>query len=120
MGRVENAKSLAVELGCKIGSLPTIYLDLPFGAKHNSLEVCDGVEERFRRRLRSLEKAVHFQSWKAYSYNKHPILHGHYIMSLFLLPKSVKFRLGKFKETFYGKETNYKRKYTWLNGTLSA
>ena len=51
MRRVENAESLAVELGCKIGSLPTVYLGLPLGAKRNSLEVWDGVEERFRRRL---------------------------------------------------------------------
>ena len=36
VGRVENAESLPAELGCKIGSLPTIYLGLPVGAKHNS------------------------------------------------------------------------------------
>ena len=39
VGRVENVDSMAAELDCKIGSLPTDYLGLPLGAKHNSLEV---------------------------------------------------------------------------------
>ena len=33
MGRGENMESLVLELGCKIGSLPTEYLGLPLGAK---------------------------------------------------------------------------------------
>ena len=36
MGSVENLESLALKLGCKVGSLPTTYLGLPLGAKHNS------------------------------------------------------------------------------------
>ena len=51
MGRVDNAERLATELGCKIGLLPTYYLGMPLGVKHNSLEVWDGVKERFRSRL---------------------------------------------------------------------
>ena len=51
VGRVENPKILALELGCDVGSLPTTYLGLPLGAKHNSQRVWDGVEERFRKRL---------------------------------------------------------------------
>ena len=38
VGRVENSENLAAELGCKIGSLPTVYLGLPIGAKHNSFQ----------------------------------------------------------------------------------
>ena len=37
VGRVENSENLAAELGCKIGSLPTVYLGLPLGAKNSSL-----------------------------------------------------------------------------------
>ena len=33
VGRVENEENLALELGCKIGSLPAEYLGLPLGAK---------------------------------------------------------------------------------------
>ena len=51
VGRVENLEELAKELGCISGSLPTTYLGLPLGAKHNSTTVWDGVEERFKKRL---------------------------------------------------------------------
>ncbi|KAJ9690749.1 hypothetical protein PVL29_013085 [Vitis rotundifolia] len=46
VGKVENAELLAAELGCKVGSLPSIYLGLPLGASHKSMTVWDGVEER--------------------------------------------------------------------------
>ena len=51
VGRVENAKLLAVELGCKVGSLPSTYLGLPLGALHKSVMVWDGVEKRMQKRL---------------------------------------------------------------------
>ena len=47
IGPVTNTEELASELGCKIGSLPTYYLGLPLGAKHNALSVWDLIEERF-------------------------------------------------------------------------
>ena len=28
-------EALALELGCKVGSLPSVYLGLPLGAHHN-------------------------------------------------------------------------------------
>lgn len=49
--RVENPENLAMELGCKVGSLRTSYLGLPLGAGHNSLLAWDGFEERFPTRL---------------------------------------------------------------------
>ena len=48
---MENAELLAVELGCKVGSLPSTYLGLPLGASHKSVMVWDGMEERMRKRL---------------------------------------------------------------------
>ena len=51
VGRVENLEVLALEVGCKVGKLPTSYLGLPLGAHHKSVAVWDGVEERFRKRL---------------------------------------------------------------------
>ncbi|RVW78847.1 Transposon TX1 uncharacterized 149 kDa protein [Vitis vinifera] len=44
VGKVENAEVLASELGCKVGSLPSTYLELPLGAPHKSMAVWDGVE----------------------------------------------------------------------------
>ena len=34
VGRVETVESLAREVGCKVGELPTTYLGLPLGANH--------------------------------------------------------------------------------------
>ena len=51
MGRVENIEMLALELGCKVGALPSTYLGLPLGAPHKSMGVWDGVEERIWNRL---------------------------------------------------------------------
>ncbi|KAL6327359.1 hypothetical protein AAG906_018961 [Vitis piasezkii] len=51
VGRVENIDDLALDFGCRVGSLPSTYLGLPLGAPFKSVSVWDGVEERFRRRL---------------------------------------------------------------------
>ena len=51
VGGVENTEALAVDLGCKVGSLPSIYLGLPLGVPHRSVHVMDGVEEIMRRKL---------------------------------------------------------------------
>ena len=48
--KVENLDELALELGCKTGTLPTSYLGLPLGKGCNSILVWDGVEERFRKK----------------------------------------------------------------------
>ena len=51
VGRVHDIEDLALELGCKVGGLPSCYLGLPLWAPFKSMVVWDGVEERFRRRL---------------------------------------------------------------------
>ncbi|RVW63657.1 putative mitochondrial protein [Vitis vinifera] len=50
-GEVEEIEEMAVELRCRVGSLPSSYLGLPLGAHHKALSMWDGVEERMRRRL---------------------------------------------------------------------
>ena len=47
MGRVPNIEDLALELGCKVGGLPSCYLGLPLGAPFKLVAMWDGVEERF-------------------------------------------------------------------------
>ena len=51
VGRVENMEALALEVGCKVGRLPSSYLGIPLGVNHKSVAVWDGVEERFRKSL---------------------------------------------------------------------
>ncbi|RVW89154.1 hypothetical protein CK203_040262 [Vitis vinifera] len=51
---VEDIDEMAVELGCRVGSLPSVYLGLPLGAHHKASSMWDGVEERMRRRSRNV------------------------------------------------------------------
>ena len=51
VGEVEEIEEMVVELGCRVGFLPSSYLGLPLGAHHKALSVWDGVEERMQRRL---------------------------------------------------------------------
>ncbi|RVW13169.1 Transposon TX1 uncharacterized 149 kDa protein [Vitis vinifera] len=51
VGVVEEIEEMAVELGCRVGSLPSQYLGLPLGAPYKASSVWDGVEEKVRRRL---------------------------------------------------------------------
>ena len=39
MGRVHNIEDLALELGCKVGGLPSCYLGMPLGALFKSMVV---------------------------------------------------------------------------------
>ena len=51
---VEEILEMAVELGCKVGQLPSTYLGLPrlpLGAPNKAVCVWDGVEERMRWKL---------------------------------------------------------------------
>ena len=51
MGRLNDIEDLALELGCKVGGLPSYHLGLPLGAPFKSKVVWDSVEDRFRKRL---------------------------------------------------------------------
>lgn len=56
VGDIVNSASLVEVVRCKVVALPTKYLGLPLGAKHNSLSAWDGIEERFRHRLTSWKR----------------------------------------------------------------
>ncbi|RVW35135.1 hypothetical protein CK203_085898 [Vitis vinifera] len=43
VGRVENLEALDLEVGCKVGRLPSSYLGIPLGANYKSVAVWDGV-----------------------------------------------------------------------------
>ncbi|WJZ96350.1 hypothetical protein VitviT2T_015043 [Vitis vinifera] len=51
VGEVEGVLDMAVEIGCKVGQLPTVYLRLPLEAPSRAFSVWDGVEEKMRRKL---------------------------------------------------------------------
>ena len=48
---MDNVEELASKFGCKVGSPPSSYLGLFFGAPFKSLATWNGVYKRFRKRL---------------------------------------------------------------------
>ncbi|RVW16810.1 putative ribonuclease H protein [Vitis vinifera] len=93
-------ETLAVVLGCKIGSLPTSYLGLPLGAPYKSIRVWDAVEERFRKRL-SLWKRQYLSKGGRLTLLKSTLSSlPTYFLSLFVIPKRVCVRLEKIQRDF--------------------
>ena len=115
MGRVENKENLALELGCKIGSLPAEYLGLPLGAKHKVARVWDGVEERFRKRLVNWKRQYISKGGRLTLIRSTMSNMPTYVMSLFRLPRKVKIRLEKIQRDFLWGEGNLERKIHLVN-----
>ena len=100
VGEVEEIEEMAMELGCRVGSLPTVYLGLPLGAHHKAIFMWNGVEERMRRRLAQwkrqyISKGERITLIKSTLANM-PIDH----LSLFQMPKIVAKRLEKLQRDF--------------------
>ena len=56
IGDVPNIHVLAEILGCRIGSLPMTYLDMPLGASHKSPTIWNPIFEKIKRKLAEWKK----------------------------------------------------------------
>ncbi|RVW97064.1 hypothetical protein CK203_029994 [Vitis vinifera] len=100
VGKVHDIEGLAMELGCKMGGLPSCYLGLPLGAPFKSMAVWDGVEERFRRRL-AMWKRQYISKGRRLTLIQNTLSSMPlYFMSLFYLPRKVRLRLEKIQRDF--------------------
>ena len=71
VGTVENLEDLAMELAYRIGESPLTYLGLLLGMRHNSLQVWDGVEDSFRKKLTLWKRQYISKGGKINPYKKH-------------------------------------------------
>ena len=70
VGEVEEVDEMAVELGCRVGQLPAVYLGLPLGAPNKASSVgWDGRESE--EETGPLETSIYIQRWKNYCYKDH-------------------------------------------------
>ncbi|RVW31716.1 LINE-1 reverse transcriptase-like [Vitis vinifera] len=116
VGEVVGMEELAIELGCKVGSLPSQYLGLPLRVLNRAPYMWDGMEERVRRRL-ALWKRQYISKGGRVTLIKSTLASMPiYQMSIFRMPKMVARRLEKGKGTFCGEEDIWRGKLTWLIG----
>ncbi|RVW47500.1 hypothetical protein CK203_086524 [Vitis vinifera] len=94
-------EELAVELGCRVRSLPSQYLGLPLGVLNRAPYMWDGVEERVRRRL-ALWKRQYISKGGRVTLIKSTLASMPiYQMSIFRMPKMVARRLEKVQRDFF-------------------
>ena len=115
VGEVEEIEEMTVELGCRVGSLPSVYLGLPLGAHHKAISMWDGVEERMWRRLAQwkrqyISKGRHITLIKS-TLASMPI----YYLSLFRMPKIVAKRIEKLQRDFLWGGGSLERKVHLIN-----
>ena len=97
---VDEIYEMAVELGCKVGQLPSTYLGLPLGAPNKAGYVWDGVEERMRWKL-ALWKRQYLSKGGRITLIKSILASMPlYQLSLFRMPKVVARRLEKLQRDF--------------------
>ena len=115
IGEVEEVEEMAVELGCKVGALPSVYLGLPLGAHHKAISMWDGVEERMRRRL-ALWKRQYISKGRRIILIKSTLANiPIYQLSLFRMPKIVARRLEKLQRDFLWGGGRMERKIHLIN-----
>ena len=115
VGEVEYINELTVELGCRVGALPTVYLGLPLGANHKATIMWDGVEERMRRRL-ALWKRQYLSKGGRITLIKSTLASiPIYQLSLFQMPKLVAKRLKKLQRDFLWGGGSLERKIYLIN-----
>ena len=100
VGRITYVDVLDLELGCKVGALPSSYLGLPLGAPHNSVAVWDGIEERFRKRLVLWKRQYISKGGRLTLIRSTLSCLPVYFMSLFCLPRRVRLRLEQIQRDF--------------------
>ena len=100
VGEVEEMEEMAAELGCKVGSVPSVYLGLPLGAPNKNTSMWDGVEEKVRRRLALWKRQYISKGGRLILIKSTMASMPLYQMSLFHMPKSVVRRLEKLQRDF--------------------
>ena len=100
VGVVEEIEEMTVELGCRVGSLPSQYLGLPLGAPNKTPSVWDGVEEKMRRRLARWKRQYISKGGRITLIRSTLASMPIYHMSLFRMPKSMARRLDKVQRDF--------------------
>ena len=112
---MEEILEMTVELGCKVGQLPSTYLGLPLGASNKAACVWDGVEERMRWKL-ALWKRQYISKGGRITLIKSTLASmPFYQLSLFRMLRTVARRLEKLQRDFLWGGGSAERKADLVN-----
>ncbi|EOY00968.1 Uncharacterized protein TCM_010873 [Theobroma cacao] len=100
----------AEKIMCKVGYLPTTYLGLPLGAKHNSTRFWDLVFEKVRRKLAGWKTKMLSFGGRITLLKSILTSMPVFYMSLFQVPHKVKNELKKLQRKFLWGGDDQKRK----------
>ena len=106
---------MVVELRCRVGQLPAVYLGLPLGAPNKASSMWDGVEERVRRRLALWKRQYISKGGRITLIKTTMTSMPLYQMSLFRMPKLVARRLEKLQRDFLWGGGNLEKKAHLVN-----
>ena len=115
VGEVEEIEEMAVELGSRVGSLPTVYLKLPLGAYHKTLSMWDGAEETMRRRLALWKRQYISKTGRIILIKSTLASIAIYQLSIFRVPKIIAERLEKLQRDFLWGGGSLERKVHLIN-----
>ena len=100
VGVLEDLEDLAIEIGCKISSLPSTYLGLRLGAPFKLVVAQDSVEERLKRRL-VMWKGLYISKGGRLTLIRSTLASlPIYFMSLFPIPRVVRGRIEWIQRDF--------------------
>jgi hypothetical protein len=100
IGQVEDVDYLAHILGCRHGSLPMTYLDLPLGASFKSISIWNGVLEKVEQRLASWQTLYLSKGGRVTLIHSTLFSIPTYYLSLFPIPVSVAKRPERLQREF--------------------
>ena len=115
VGEVEKIEEMAVELGCRVGSLLTVYLKLPLGAYHKTLSMWDGAEETMRRRLALWKRQYISKTGRIILIKSTLASIPIYQLSIFRVPKIIAEKLEKLQRDFLWGGGSLERKVHLIN-----
>ena len=101
MGVVPNFEMLVDVLGCKQGSLPMKYLDLPLGAKWKDRAVWNPIIEKVERRLAGWKRLYRSKRGRLTLIKSTLSNLPTYLLSLFPIPADIAYCIEQLQRNFH-------------------
>ena len=100
IGKVCNIQSLAYIFQCRVGSLPMIYLGMPFGSLYKTASIWNLILERMEKKLLGWKRLYLSKGGKLTLLKSTLSSLSTYYISLFTIPKAVANRLERIQRNF--------------------